>query len=51
MAMSWRSRPRLKPFEWGFLILLVLILFDVTDMVLGPCVNFIYGLLVNGIIF
>ena len=38
-------------YDKGFLILLVLILFGVTDMVLGPCVNFIYGLLVNGIIF
>lgn len=26
MAMSWRGRSRLKPFEWGFLILLVLVL-------------------------
>ena len=42
----------LQKYDWwykiysnGFLILMVLILFDVTDMILGPAVSFIYGFL------
>ena len=37
-------------YDKGFLILLVLILLDVTDFVLGPCVSFVYSHLVIGII-
>lgn len=38
-------------YDKGFLILLVLILLNVTDLVLGPCVNFVYNWLVHTIIF
>ncbi len=47
----------LQKYDWynwvydkGFLILLVLILFNVTDIVLVPCVQFVYQLLIDFII-
>ncbi len=38
-------------YDKGFLILLALIIFNVTDVVLVPCVNFVYQLLMDLIIF
>lgn len=37
--------------RYGSLILLALILFDVTQMILSPCVNFFMGLITNFIIY
>ena len=38
-------------YDKGFLILLVLILFNVTDFVLSPCVNFVYQWIFNTFVF
>ena len=38
-------------YDKGFFILLILIIFNVTDIVLVPCVSFVYQLLVDLIIF
>lgn len=38
-------------YKYGNLILLALILFDITDMILSPAVNLIFGLIQNIIIF
>ena len=38
-------------YDKGFLILLALILFNVTDIVLVPCVKFVYQWLMNAIVF
>ncbi|MGN0658095.1 MAG: site-2 protease family protein [Emergencia sp.] len=40
-----------KVYDKGFLILLILILLNVTDYVLGPCVGFIYSWVMNVIVF
>lgn len=39
-----------KIYQYGNWILIALIVFDITDMILKPCLNFLYGLLFNYII-
>ncbi len=40
-----------KVYEYGFPILMLLIIFDVTDLILTPAVNGIFNLLVNYVMF